>query len=98
MVVTQLEGKVLPEKWDALKQAYHAEMLEPLPPFIYQTFLVQSDTDRNTWRILTFWKSRQDLMDYRASVDTPSGVLMFRAADSEPNLSIFEVIDRSSVD
>lgn len=95
MVLTQLEGTVTPELWDALKQAYRAEMNHPLPPYILQTYLVQDSVNSEIWRILTVWHSRQALMDYRASVETPSGVLMFRAAGTEPALTIFDVIDRS---
>jgi hypothetical protein len=95
MVLTQLEGTVAPEQWDTLKQAYRAEMNEPLPPYIVQTYLIQDSVNSELWRIITIWRSRQALMDYRASVETPSGVLMFRAAGTEPTLTIFEVVDRS---
>ena len=95
MVVTQLEGKVGPGQWETLKQAYRKEIQRSLPAYIYQTYLVQDETNRDTWRILTVWQSRQALQDYRASVETPSGVLMFRAAGVEPVLSIYEVVDRS---
>jgi hypothetical protein len=95
MILTQLEGKVLTENWDVLKQAYRVEMEQKLPSSIHQTYLVQDSADRALWRILTFWKSRQALDEYIASVETPTGRLMFRAAGTEPNLTIFEVADRS---
>jgi heme-degrading monooxygenase HmoA len=97
MVLTQLEGKVANEYWHKLKQAYD-EGLQRLPPFIYQTYLVQDDSDRDKWRILTIWHNRQALEAYQASVETPEGVLMFGAAGAEPTLSIYEVIDRSGKD
>jgi heme-degrading monooxygenase HmoA len=94
MVLTQLEGKVANEHWHKLKQAYD-EGLQQLPSFIYQTYLVQDDSDKDLWRILTIWHNRQDLEAYQASVETPQGVVMFRAAGAEPTLSIYEVVDYS---
>lgn len=92
MVLTQLEGKVASERWDALRQAFH-QANQQLPSAIYKTYLIQDGTDRDTWRIVTIWHSRQALQEYRASVETPGGVLMFRAVGAEPTLSIFDVID-----
>ncbi len=97
MILTQLEAKVSPEQWDALKQAFH-EAGQQLPSAIERSYLIQDEAERETWRILTFWQSRQALQDYRASVETPGGVLMFRAAGAEPSLSICEVIDRAYQD
>jgi len=94
MVLTQLEAKVVSDQWDALKQAFHAST-QQLPSAIYQTYLVQDGTERDLWRILTIWHSRQMLQEYRATVQTPEGVLMFRAAGAEPKLSIFDVTDHA---
>ena len=94
MVLTQLEGKVAPEQWDTLKQAFQAA-IQQLPSAIYQTYLLQDGDETNQWRIVTVWQSRQALQEYRASVETPGGVLMFRAAGAEPMLSIFDVIDHA---
>jgi quinol monooxygenase YgiN len=93
MVLTQLEATVSEDQWETLKQAYREEINEPLPDYLLQTYLVQDENQRDLWRILTVWKSRQALLDYRASVETPSGVLMFRAAGAEPKLTIFTVAE-----
>ena len=90
MVMTALEGHVAPIKWSTLEQAYK-EGSETLPPPIIQTFLVQSAATPTAWRIITVWRSREELEEYRQLVETPAGVLMFRAADSEPALSIYNV-------
>lgn len=90
MVMTILEAHVAPEKWAALEQAYKAGA-DPLPPPIAQTFLVQGSTDPTVWRIITLWRNREALEAYRQSVETPAGILMFRAAEAEPTLSIFDV-------
>ncbi len=97
MIITQLEGKVSSGQWDALKQAFH-EASQQLPPAIERSYLVQDENERVIWRILTVWYSRQVLEDYRATVDTPGGILIFRAANAEPTLSIYEVYDHASND
>ncbi len=90
MVITILEAHVTPEKWATLEQAYKAGTVS-LPPVIVQTFLAQNSADPTAWRIITHWRSREALDEYRQSAKTPGGVLMFRAAGAEPTLSIFDV-------
>ena len=90
MVMTILEAHVANEKWGALERAYRAGT-ESIPPPIAQTFLVQSSGDQTIWRIITLWHSREALQEYRQSVDTPGGVLMFREAGAEPTLTVFDV-------
>lgn len=97
MIFTQLEGKVTSEQWDTLKQAFHAG-IQPLPSAIYQTYLIQDQTESEVWRIITIWRSYEALQDYRASIETPEGIIMFRAAGTEPTLSISEVMDYSHQD
>jgi quinol monooxygenase YgiN len=97
MVLTQLEGKVRPEHWATLKRAF-AEGSLPLPSAISQSYLIQDESERDVWRIVTIWQSRQALQDYRASVETPGGVLMFRAVGAEPTLCISQVISHARQD
>lgn len=94
MMLTQLEGKVNPGQWERLKAAFE-EALQQIPSAIHQSYLIQDGSERDIWRIVTFWKSREALEDYRMSVETPEGVIMFQAAGAEPTLSISEVIDYS---
>ncbi len=93
MVMTILEGQVAPEKWAALEQAFH-EGIKQLDAGIIQTFLLHSSADSPVWRIITIWRSRDALNAMRQSGGTPRGVLMFRAANAEPTLSIFDVVDQ----
>jgi heme-degrading monooxygenase HmoA len=90
MVVTMLEARVPPEKEETLREAYREVAADGLAPWLLETFLLHLD-DSDVWRIVTVWRSREELMEYRASVETPSGVLVFRAAGAEPELKIFEV-------
>ncbi|MBZ0295966.1 MAG: hypothetical protein K8L99_25625 [Anaerolineae bacterium] len=92
MVVTQLEGKVSSDQWDTLKQTFTSAS-QQLPSAIDHSYLIQDQATQDMWRILTIWKSREALQDYRASIETPGGVLIFREAGAEPTLSIYDVID-----
>jgi hypothetical protein len=90
MVMTILEAKVSPESWDVLRKAYEAQ-IQSLPSSIVRTYLVQSSEDQGIWRIVTVWRSRENL-DKMRSQGTPAGVIMFRSAGAEPALSVFNVI------
>jgi quinol monooxygenase YgiN len=92
MVMTVLEARVSPERWEALRASYaeRARLSEDAP--VVESFLVQSDDDPQTWRIVTVWRDRESLDAMRGSGETPTGVLIFRDADAEPRLSIFNVL------
>lgn len=90
MIMTVLEARVEPDRWVALREAYSAAGVN-LPPQMVETFLVQSTDDPMIWRGVSIWRSREALEEYRRGVETPGGVLLFRAAGAEPTLSIFEV-------
>jgi hypothetical protein len=89
--MTILEAHVAPENWATLEKSYKAGTAGILPQMV-QTFLVQSTADSVLWRGISVWRSREALEGYRRSVETPGGVLMFRAAGAEPTLSIFDVV------
>lgn len=89
MVVTMLQARVKPDREADLVREYESTVDE-LPPFIAETFLLHG-ADGQSWRIVTVWHSREDLDTYRASVETPEGVRIFRAAGSEPTLTILDV-------
>jgi hypothetical protein len=52
---------------------------------------LQSTSDTTLWRAVAIWKSREGLEEYRRSVKTPGGVLLFRGVGAEPTLFILEV-------
>jgi len=91
MVITVLEAHLALDKVPALQAAY-TKGLADLPPQITQTFLLQSTADETLWQIITVWKSRAALDEMRRSVETPAGVLMFRAAGAEPKISVYSVL------
>lgn len=94
MVVTMLEARVDAERAQDLQQAFSGATGD-LPPSIVETLLL-SAADTDVWRLVTVWRSSEDLDAYRASVETPEGVRMFRAAGAEPTLTIFDVASRAS--
>ena len=90
-VMTLLEARVPPDRWASLEASY-ASATEQLPSQMLETFLVQSATDAELWRVVSVWRNRDAMEEYRRSVATPGGVLIFRAAGVEPTLALFEVI------
>lgn len=89
MVVTMLQAEVAEEDARELVDSFKAGG-DSLPPVIRESFLLHK-SGGDLWRIVTFWESKEALDGYRASVETPGGVLMFRSAGAEPTLTVFEV-------
>ena len=94
MIVSMLEANVEEARTEELIRQFDGSS-ESLPPPIVESFLLH-DASSQTWRIVTVWESRNALDRYRASVETPGGVLMFQAAGAEPTLSLFEVKGHAS--
>jgi hypothetical protein len=88
MMITMLEGRVDEEQVGGLLDSFRSSGDSP-PPFV-ESFLIR-EVDSDLWRIVTVWESWEAIEGYRASVDTPAGVLMFRSAGVEPSLSVSEV-------
>jgi heme-degrading monooxygenase HmoA len=91
MVITILEARVAPEKATLLETTYK-QAIEHLDAGITQTFLLRSSKEPGLWQIVTLWESREALEAMRQSGQTPRGVLIFRAAEAEPSLSVFGVV------
>ena len=94
MVITVLEAQVAAEKTSALEMTYK-QAIEHLDVGIVQTFLARSSQESSLWQIVTHWESRAALEAMRQTGETPRGVLIFRAVDATPRLSIFEVVAHS---
>ena len=91
MLVTELQAKVPADKWDLLRRAYDDLTGRGLPIQMVSSALLQSASDGTVWRIVSTWKSQAALEEYRASVETPEGVRLFRSVGGEPVLALFEV-------
>ena len=88
-VVTMVQGRVEPEQEQQFRAAFPAGSVEDLPDFLLGTMLVhESGTDR--WAIVTVWRDRAALDEYRRSVDTPAAVTAFRAVGCEPEVTIWD--------
>lgn len=91
MVLTVLEAHVQREAWPVLEDAYKREITS-LEEGIVQTFLLHSTADPTIWRIATWWRDRAALEAMRLKGQTPTGIRIFRMADAEPSLTLFEVV------
>lgn len=92
-VMTVLEARVARDRWDDLRGAF-AQGQSRLPRQMAHSYLMQSEADPELWRTVAVWESRTALDEYRRSVETPGGVLFFRAAGAEPTLAIFDIVSQ----
>ena len=92
MVMTMLEAQVPPERWDDLRASYEARARLPESGAILESFLIQGTENTSVWRIVTVWRDREALEAMRSSGETPTGVLIFRDAEAQPRLTIFNVL------
>ena len=92
--MTVLEAPIGPDREAELIDGYRELVRPGLPEAIVETFLVRAEGD--VWRIVTIWRSRGDLDEFRASGVTPGGVLVFRAAGAEPILTVLDVVEHAS--
>ncbi len=96
-VMTVLEARVASENWPKLKEAFRSAG-NSIDAGIEQSFLVQQVKDPELWRIITIWESQEALDRMRASGETPRGVLIFKAANAEPLLSVHKITGRITGD
>lgn len=85
------EARVPEEAWATLRQAY-AQVSASVPSQMIEHFLTQDADDPELWRAVSVWHSAEALDEYRHSVATPGGQLVFRAAGVETTRSIAEVV------
>jgi heme-degrading monooxygenase HmoA len=93
MVMTILGSRVSKENWSNLEQAFQKGS-EKRQAGLEHSYLVHDAKDADIWRILTVWSSRAALDEMRKSTETPLGVLMFRSAHAEPDLSVFDIVQQ----
>jgi hypothetical protein len=90
MVITMLEAEVPAAMHGTLVDSY-ARHTRTVPESIVQSYLAQSRTDAKLWRIITVWRTAEDLAQMRASGETPTGIQIFREAGASSTLSVFDV-------
>ncbi len=95
MVTTVLEAKVAPERVAELKSTFEKAGAQ-LPPPIVETTLLQDAQDPSVLRIVTVWRSRQELDEMRQQPEKPKGVQMFESVGATPKLTLWETVARAA--
>ena len=95
MMVTMVEAQVDQTREGELVSSYRGVVAEGLGERLIETLLLR-EVGSTTWRILTVWRSRAELEEFRASGITPPAQAILRAAGAEPALRIFEVAERAT--
>ncbi|GAC1497137.1 MAG: hypothetical protein NVS1B13_26910 [Flavisolibacter sp.] len=90
MVITILDSEVKESYWQTLIDSYAKETAN-MPVDIYQTFLIQSQNHPTSWRIITQWRSQEDLDHMRQEEAIPPAVRVFQAAHAKPILEVWEI-------
>jgi hypothetical protein len=88
-VVTMVEATVEPARVPDLLEAFPATSAEDLPSHILGTMLLH-ETESDVWRIVTLWRSMNDLDEYLRAVETPAARQAFLMAGAEPAVSLWK--------
>jgi heme-degrading monooxygenase HmoA len=92
MFVTMVEGSVEATREDDLRSAWKEVTDAELPAGFIESSLLRADD--GTWRIVTFWESKEAVMAMRASGEPPAAPIMFERAGSRPSVSMWTVEGR----
>ena len=89
-VMTLLEAHIPADKWAAMIEGF-AQIQAQRPAGLLTNYLTQSTTDPTLWRTIGVWSSQQAFDDFRASVQTPPPLALFRSLGVQPTLALFEI-------
>jgi len=92
MFVTMVEGSVEATREDDLRSAWKEVIDAELPAGFIESSLLRADD--GTWRVVTFWESKEAVMAMRASGEPPAAPMMFERAGSRPSVSMWTVEGR----
>jgi hypothetical protein len=91
-MITILEGKVSCERWEKLEEAYRVA-IRHIPKDLIQTFLVQDMKDKDTWRIISVWRSKAHFTENTETGNLyASCVDVFHGVDVEPTRRKFDIV------
>ncbi|HZW04242.1 MAG TPA: hypothetical protein VFF68_09965 [Anaerolineaceae bacterium] len=93
MFLTILAGRVNPENWSILEHSY-ATAIKHSPEGLVQSFLIQSQTEPDLWKIVTVWKSQDDYQTAKTQGKTEPCVQMFCNAGSTPHRTSYRSVSR----
>jgi heme-degrading monooxygenase HmoA len=94
MFVTMVEGPVEATREDDLRSAWKEVIDAELPTGFIESSLLRADD--GTWRVVTFWESKEAVTSMRASGKPPAAPIMFERAGSRPSVSMWTVEGRVS--
>jgi heme-degrading monooxygenase HmoA len=89
MFVTIAEGNVEAAREGDLRSAWEDTVSRALPAGFIESSLLR--TEDGTWRIVTFWESREAVIAMRASGEPPGAVVIFERAGVRPSVSLCTV-------
>jgi hypothetical protein len=93
-VVTMVSARIAPDRVPMVTGPFSAAVRAGMPER-RQTWLLRGEGD--VWRIVTIWRSREDLDAYLASVDEPFAIRLMRSAGGTPEVEILEIaVDSAS--
>lgn len=92
-VLSVTAAVVAPEFATAVIEAYRTATAS-LPHMVLQTVLARGEADQ--WRIVTLWRSRDQMEEYRRSVDVSAAVKIFRDAGAEPTVTVYDVVHHAA--
>ncbi len=93
-VVTIVTGRISADRVHEVADPYREALKDGLPPDLEETFLLQGDGGQLA--ILSVWHRREDLDAMLASGEEPFARRLVRAAGGMPEVSIYEVLVRST--
>ncbi len=94
-VLSITSAAITPDAAPAVIEAFR-EATSRLPGAVLHTTLVQGEA--NDWRIVTLWRSRELLQQYRQRVGTSAAVKIFQDAGAEPTVAVLDVIHEAVTD
>ena len=91
-MITILEGNVSCERWEKLEDAYR-KAIRKIPRDLIQTFLVQDVKNRETWRIISVWRSKAHFEESSESGKlSATCVDIFHGVGVEPTRRKFDIV------
>lgn len=89
-LMTVLEGHIAADQWAALTDGF-AQIDAQRPAELLASYLVQSTADPTLWRTVGIWSSQQAFDAFRASVQAPPPLVLFRSLGAAPTLALYEI-------
>lgn len=88
--MTVLEGRVAQDQWAALVEKVKAMPVRPAG--LEQAYLVQDMRDREVWRMVGVWTSREAFDAMSQAMGTPPPMAIFQSVGAQPALSTFDIM------